>query len=186
MYILSDTAKREIQKAGRVTDSMRENEFCNVEWQLIRDTLEENGLDRHMPIELRSTEIAVVTPLGIMMQIRPEDDNKLGVWGGLLEDGEFTKECAVRRLFEETGIFVEREQLTFAGVEEHLHEYANGDKVIFESYRYVLKLYKIPVLDPSAEATGVVFIKSVNEKILKQLIEHQKSFIDKVIRTVKL
>lgn len=182
MYILSDSVKHEIQKAGRVTDSMRENEFCNVEWQLIRDTLEGNGLDRHMPIELRSTEIAVVTPFGVMMQIRPEDDNKLGVWGGILEDGELMKECASRRMAEETGIILQKDQFRTWGVEEHFHEYVNGDKVIFEAHRYVLKLYVIPVFEVSAEATGVAFVKCASNLIL----DHQRDFIDNVIRTVKL
>lgn len=41
-----------------------------------------------MSIELRSTEIALVTPFGVMMQIRPSDHNQLGMWGGVLNDGE--------------------------------------------------------------------------------------------------
>ena len=42
-----------------------------------------------MAIELESTEIAIlVKGVGLLMQVRLSDHNQLGLWGGVLDDGE--------------------------------------------------------------------------------------------------
>lgn len=166
--------KKEIFAAGRITSEIKNNYFSGVGFGTIRNRLEEMGLDRHMPIELESTEIAVVTPFGIMMQIRPTDYNQLGMWGGVLNDGEQPEEGAIRELREETGIKVDKDQLEFVEVNEHFHEYANGDKAFFKCYRFVLRLDHVPQIATDEESVGAYMV-------VHTILEHQREFIKSLL-----
>jgi len=167
--------KNEILKAGRVTTEIREKYFPGKGFKEIRDTIEIMGLDRHMILELFSTEIAVKTPFGVLMQIRPNDNNQLGLWGGILEDGEEPIDGAVRELYEETGIRVEKSQLKFVEMQEKLHVYAdNADQVWFKTYRYILQLDYVPEITTDEESVGAFMV-------VHTIISHQQDFIKRVL-----
>lgn len=67
--------RSQILREGRVSAEVKGTFFKGMDFIEIRNWLEENGLDRHMPLELHSTEIAIKTPFGILMQIRPIDND---------------------------------------------------------------------------------------------------------------
>ena len=135
---------RKLSVIGYVTAEMREEFFKGCGFKEIRDWLESQGLNRHMMIQLESTEVAILTPKGLMMQIRRTDRNQLGFWGGVIEDGETPLQGAVRELLEEAGLTVEQTALKFVGIDNHEHKYANGDEALFHAYRYELRLNYVP------------------------------------------
>ncbi len=111
----------------------------------IRQWLEEHELDRHMMLELSSTEVAIVTPSGILLEIRTADNGKLGFPGGVLRNGETMSECAVREVWEELGLKIDQKDLEFVEDHIHTHEYANGDKALFRCCRFVCKMQDTPL-----------------------------------------
>ncbi len=139
----------------------------------IRNWLEQNGYDRHTTIELKSTEILIMTPDGIMMQMRTADKGKLGAFGGVLNDGEDPRDGAVRELKEETGLDVQLLDLQYVGYNQHEHVYTNGDKALFHTYRYVLRLKEVPFMILNDEANGVEFVTAV----VPNIIENQQEFV---------
>lgn len=166
--------KKEILEVGRVTADIKKNYFESETIRTIRNRLEEMGLDRHMPLELNSTEIALITPLGILMQIRPSDRDQLGLWGGTIEDGETPEEGAIRELFEETGIKITADRLEFVEVDEHFHKYQNGDKAVFKAYRYIVRFEHVPPIITDEESVGAFM---VTHTILSQ----QQEFVKRVL-----
>ena len=171
---MKEIMKKAILEAGRVTTQIRETYFQGMDFKAIRNTLEDLGIDRHTAIELESVEIALVTPFGVMMQIRPSDHDQLGMWGGVLEEGECPAAGAVRELREETGIVIDKSQLKFVELNEHFHEYANGDKAYFKSHRYILRLDYIPKITTDEESVGVIMV-------VHTILSHQHDFIKKVL-----
>lgn len=167
----------EILDAGRITTKIKKDYFPKLNFKEIRDKLEEIGLDRHMPIELMSTEIALLTPFGVLMQIRPTDHDQLGMWGGVLEHGERPPAGAIRELREETGIVIEESQLNFVELDEHFHEYANGDKAYFKSFRYVVKFDYVPKIITDEESVGAVMVAHT-------ILAHQQNFIKRVLEEI--
>lgn len=164
-----------IRKAeGIVTTAIRETYFKGKDFRFIRDWLEEHEFDRHLPIELQSTEIALVTPFGIMMQIRPTDRDQLGFWGGVLEDNETPEEGAVRELREETGLHLPIESFEFVEEYTHSHEYANQDKAIFHTYRYKVSLDYVPKIQTDEESTGVFMV-------VHTILDHQQEFVKRLL-----
>lgn len=166
--------KNEILKAGKVTSEIKKKYFFENSFELIRDKLDKLGIDRHMPIELESTEIAILTPNGILMQIRPLDKNQLGLWGGALNDGEEPKDGAVRELFEETRIKINKEQLEFLEIHEHFHEYSNKDKAYFKSYRYLVRFNTVPKIITDSESVGTCIVSHT-------ILNHQQDLIKRLL-----
>lgn len=164
----------DIKSARRVTAELKKMYFPGWSFGKIRNWLEENGLDRHMTLELCSTEIAIRTPFGILMQIRPTDHDQLGMWGGVLNDDEEPIDGAVRELQEETGIKVEPEQLVLVEENVHDHEYANGDKASFKSYRFKLDLDYVPKVTTDEESVGAVMVAHI-------ILDHQQEFIGRML-----
>lgn len=147
--------------------------FDGMSFYEIRNWLEQNGYDRHTQLELRSTEILIMVPEGIMMQLRTADKGKLGAFGGVLLDSEEAREGAVRELKEETGLDVKMSDLQYVGYNKHEHTYTNGDKALFHTYRYVLRLKEVPLMILNEEANGVEFVTAV----VPNIIEHQQKFV---------
>lgn len=163
-----------ILSQGRVSFAIKESFFPNCTVGEIRNKLEELGLDRHMPIELVSTEIALLTPFGVLMQIRPSDNDQLGTWGGVVEYGETPEESAIRELFEETGLRISADQLEFVEINSHFHEYSNGDKAYFFSHRYIVKFDHIPNITTDEESVGAIMV-------VHTILSHQQEFIKRVL-----
>lgn len=174
MKNFSCKCKNEIEKSGRITTEMQKSFFDGMDFKEIRNCLKENGMDFHMPIELRSTEIALVTPYGVMMQIRPTDKCQLGLWGGVIEGSETPEEGAVRELYEELGISVTEDQLIFIEENDHQHEYANGDKAIFHTYRFKICFDYVPKIKTDEEAVGVFMV-------VHTILEHQSDFVKRIL-----
>ncbi len=173
MKILYEHLER-LQKVGRITPEIREEFFKGLNFLQIRNALEENGIDRHTPIDLISTEVAILTPEGIFMQSRPSDNGQLGMWGGVVNDGEEPIDGAVRELKEELGLDIAKEQLVFVEVDNHYHKYANGDKAYFQCYRYILKLETLPQVVFDSETSSAVMVRHT-------IISHQQNFIKHVL-----
>lgn len=172
---METATKKAIIEAGVITTAIRKNYFPNQKFGFIRQWLEEHQLDRHMAIELKSTEIAIIVKgFGLLMQVRLSDHNQLGLWGGVIDDGEQPIEAAMRELHEELGLNVSPEQLIFMEENDHEHEYANGDKAIFHSYRYKLVLDYMPQIKLDSESVGVFMLVST-------VLPHQNEFVYKLL-----
>ncbi len=159
----------------KVTAEMRNTTFRGMNFLEIRNELERMGLDRHMMIELESTEICLITPEGIILQVRSRNEG-LGLWGGSLEYGETPIEGAIREMKEETGITLE-EELEYVETYTHYHEYPNKDKVLFTTYRYVVRLPEIPEIKLDEEAIGYVIIREMIPGILEDEIKFIERFL---------
>ena len=165
---------------GYLSEQERKDIFPHKDVKAIRDELETMGVDRHLPIEFTSTEVCVKTPKGILMQVRATDKGALGMWGGVVEDGEKTIDGAIRELQEETGILTTSEKMQFMEVNRHEHTYANGDKALFTTYRYLLVLAEIPqgfALDE--ESVDVTYVRKKED--CEKILSHQKEFIERMI-----
>lgn len=173
--------KAQITDKGRVSRNIRLKYFGDKSFAEIRDWLEENGLDRHMAIELTSTEIAIQVPDGILLQVRSADKNQLGMWGGVLEHGETPVDGALRELYEETGLVITRDDLMFIETNKHQHKYANGDIAFFKSYRFVIRFEEeISKLKLDFESNGFRVISSIEE--VANVLSHQQNFLIKLLR----
>lgn len=163
-----------ILSKGCVTEEIRNEHFKGMKFMAIRQWLENHGLNRHLPIELYSSEAVIVTPKGVMMQVRPCDADMLGLWGGVIEDGETPEEAIIRELYEELKLKVRVEDLKFVENNKHFHRYQNGDEVYFTTFRYELKLDYVPKVHLDFESDGIVF--------LRPIISHQKAFVEEVMK----
>lgn len=167
-------AVRAIRETGVVTSEIRSKYFAGKGVSCIRTWLEENGLDRHMPIELQSVDVALITPIGLMMQIRHIDNDQLGLFGGSIQDGESPEECAIRKIKEQVGLDVPKEQLQFVEENDHTHQYANGDKGIFHSYRFKVEFDHVPEVKTGGDYADVYFTAHT-------VLSHQVEFVKKIL-----
>lgn len=169
--------KEILEKEGIVTKQLQNQYFKGLGFGRIRQYLAEIGLDPHTCIELDSTEIALVTPRGILMQIRNYDEKgieTLGLWGGALKSGESPEEGATREIKEETGLDLTITLEHFVEIDTHYHEYANGDKALFHAYRYVVTLDYVPEIHTDDESRGAQLVRGF-------VIDHQREFVKKVL-----
>lgn len=151
----------------RVTLEIKEKYFKEKGFKEIRNWLEENNLDRHMKIDVESAGVVIVISNQnekdkVLVQVRASEKNRLGIFGGGIEEGETPIEGAIRELKEETGIEVNKEQLDFFEINEHDLEYKNGDKVNYIAHIYTLKLSEYPVIKLDSESNGVIVISKEN------------------------
>lgn len=182
---LSDL-KNFLQVHGIVTKLIRQKWFDGWEFKRIRDWLEKNGLNRHMCLELDSTEIVLKDPDHIILQERktettPDGRKMCGFFGGVTQKGETPLECASRELKEETGRnFAITDEVNLVETNSHCHEYdppkgsTEGDKVLYHTHRYVVETFinlAELVMDEN-EATKPVKVYEVNETVLS----HQREF----------
>jgi len=170
---------QKIKEKGYVPYEVRTSIFKNLDIMQIRNWLEWRGIDRHLPIELHSTEIAICTPEGVLMQIRACDNDALGMWGGCLECNETPIDGAVRELYEETSLSFPEEMLKFVDTYEHTHTYANGDSAIYHTYRFVINLNYIPEITVDEESHGFDLVNT--KKDVKRVLKDQQEFILKLI-----
>lgn len=168
-----------IKRENGVSADVRKDFFSNMSFQDIRNWLEENNLNRHLAIELTSTEVAVITPDGILLQVRATDSNQLGMWGGVVLNGESPEDGAVRELKEETGMDVKKEDLEFVEVNRHFHCYDNHDKAVFNCHRFILRLDKTPEVIIDHESNGFKIINTPFE--VGMALEAQREFLKTLI-----
>ena len=172
---MGNATEKAIIKASVVSTAIRKEYFSGKDFKFIRQWLKDHNLDDHMPIELKSTEIAIfVKGLGLLMQVRPSDHNQLGLWGGVLNDGEIPINGAVRELREELGLEISPEHLEFVEENIHTHEYANHDKAIFHTYRFKMILDTMPKIKLDSESVGVFMLVST-------VLPHQNEFVHRIL-----
>ena len=169
----------EVDLQGFLSQEDRQRYFPNIGIQELRDILEQLGYDRHMLVEFFLTEVCIITPKGLLLQVRASDKGALGMWGGVLEDGEAPIDGAIREVKEETGISLGKEQMHFVGINPHLHRYANGDNAKFTSYRFVVRLDYVPNITLDNESLNYKYVKTLEE--CEGVLDQQKDFIRKVL-----
>lgn len=174
---MKERINNEILKAGLVNFDIKTKYFFGLGFQEIRNQLENLGLDRHMEIELESTEIALLTPKGIVLQVRSDESNMIDLWGGSLECGESLGQCVAREFYEETGIQVPEKEFEFWEEYQHSYEYENGDKALFHSYRFTVTFDNIPNIVLNEESVGVVMFSKA-EELPDAIAPEQRDFIE--------
>ncbi len=159
----------EIEKSKCVTLEIREKYFKGKDFKEIRNWLEEQNIDRHTAIEIKSAGILLYISMSnendkVLVQVRSTEKSRLGLFGGGIEKDETPIECAIRELKEETGIETCKEQLEFFEINKHNLEYENGDKVNYIAYVYVLKFNEYPQIKLNNESNGIIAISKENYK----------------------
>ena len=157
----------EIRNRGMITAKARRTYFPKLTQDEIRDMLGRLGLDK---------QVAIMTPKGVIMRVSPEDDGRIALWTDNLKDGETPREGAIRMLKEQTGIVITDKSLQFVDTEYYRHEFANGDKVFLNAFRYAIYFDEVP--------------KLINPKFHPVLIKHtfranQEDFVDKLLHEKK-
>ena len=171
--------KSHLLMSERLELGMRYKHFHGLTIAEIRDKLEEMGIRRHIVIEAKTTEIAIITPKGILMQIRSDEGNSLSLWGGEILDDEDPADAAVRRLYEESGIKVEREQMEFRNIYGHRYKYENGDTCDFHTYQYAVILDYVPEVTLNDKTSiGSLLINHT-------IVGHQQPFIQNLLTEMK-
>lgn len=164
---------KKILELGKVTNDIRSQYFKGWDFKNIRNWLEAVGLDRHLTIQLRSVELLLLTPKGALLQKRPSDKNQFGLWGGVINDDETPEEGLEREIYEELKIKIKAEDCKYVGIDNHYHQYANGDQAEFEAYRYILKLDYVPEVELDEESAGATLVMPI--------LSHQREFIAKAL-----
>ena len=147
--------------------------FGSLDVRGIRNILERHGHDRHMLIEARSTEIAIVTPQGVVMQVR-SDENHLGLWGGELGMNELPLIGAQREVFEETKLLVPLSEFQYVETYKHRHTYPNGDKCLYHTHRYVLRYSNVPPIQTDSESKGFDVVRHT-------FLREHEDFIERIL-----
>ncbi len=189
---------RKLSGIGYITAEIREEFFKGNGFKEIRDWLEGQGLDRHMAIELDSTEVAIICPQGLMLQIRRTEKNRFGymkgLFGGVIKDGETPIQGAIREIKEETGLVLREQDLIFVEENVHKHVYDNGDRAIFHTYRFKVVNY-LPTIkeqDLDQDTEGIAYVSEVDSAgsntisdFLKSqnILPHQVDFIKRMLNS---
>ena len=170
------------RKHNRVDRNNRERHFAGMTHAEIRSILKANGLNPHMEIWFDSTEVAIITPEGILLHMRPADNGKLGLWGGILKNNkEGAGYGAIRKVYEETGLILTISDLTPDEFHSHSHRYANGDKAFFYTNRFIVRMDSVPaIIFDEADTTAVVLINADNIDDY-EIIDDQLPFIRRLL-----
>ncbi len=163
-----------IGRANGVSLASRAKYFRRMDVLKIRRWLRDHGLNSHMTIEAFSTEIALKTPEGVVMQIR-SGENCLGFFGGELNPDEKPVEGAQRELFEETGLWLEEDEFVPKEIYSHHHTYPSGDRVYYHTYRYVVSYPTVPLIEIDNESKGFVVVK---HSMIKDHVDFLKKVLD--------
>lgn len=142
------------------------------------------GMIGSKPMFLVGAGTVVLNDAGEILLIKRTDNNTWGIPGGSMEMGESFEETAVREVYEETGLRVEKLELfgTYSGREMH-HIYPNGDEVYIAICIYQTRSYDGRITADKKESSEVAFfdldklpedINPPDKVILKDLINKEK------------
>lgn len=160
----------EIKIAARVTYDIKEKYFKDMNYIEIRNWLEENGIDRHITIDMKSAGVIIIVKSKnksdkILLQIRStEEYPRIGVFGGGIEKNENSEDTAIRELKEELKLDILKENLNFFEIVDHNLKYKNGDKAHYQASIYTLELEEFPTIKLDDESTGIIAISRENYK----------------------
>ena len=170
--------KMQLSLSERMELRTKRKYFRGLSMEETRDKLEEMGLRRDISIEAKTTEIAIVTPDGVLMQVRSDENNMLSLWGGIVRDDEEPADAAVRRLFEETGIKISKSDLVLNKEYGHSYTYENGDRCYYFTYQYYVFFDHVPEISQTDETT-------VEAMLIKHTITpHQHEFVQSLLSEI--
>ncbi len=156
----------QIKKEECVNFNIMEKYFKGRNFKEIRDYLESHVIDRHITLYLKSAGVIILISNSqkdkVLLQVRSSEKNRLGIFGGGIENDEIPVEAAIRELREELGIEINKKQLKFLGVNEHNLKYENGDKVHYLASLYLLRLNDYPIIKLDNESNGILAISKQN------------------------
>ena len=174
MSYIDSALREQIKEEGILSLEVQKRHFRYWSIKDLRNWLQDNGIDRNLPIEFNSTEIALLCPKGIILQKRYRN-NRLGVWGKVLRTGEEPLLGAVRALREETNLSVGFTEFEFVENCEHDHTYANGDVAHFHVSRFCVKVDKTPFI-----GAEIQIIKKKSD-LFEKVLDSQKEFVSKYL-----
>lgn len=159
---------KDIKEANCVTYDIKDKYFKKMNYKEIRDWLEKYGIDRHMTIALKSAGVVFIIRAKskndkVLLQIRATEENpRIGVFGGGIENNENPEDTIIRELKEEMNLSVSKEDLQFLEVVEHDLKYKNGDKAHYKASIYTLELKEFPTIKLDDESNGIIAISKEN------------------------
>lgn len=162
---------KKIKEVQCVTLDIKRDYFEGKDYQYIRTWLEEHDLNRHMPIESKSSGIIIVIESNqlkkVLLQIRGTEKSRIGIFGGGVDNNESSEDTAIRELKEELGLDIKQEQLEYLGRNPHELTYQNGDMVNYLADVFVLKFQEFPFIRLDYESNGVICLdkNSINDYI---------------------
>ena len=131
-----------------------------------------------------AASIIVVDEKGHMLLGKRNDNHMLGYFGGSVEIDEKVEDCAIRELFEETGIIANKIEFFCinSGPETH-YIYPNGDEVSNIEIVYICKKYHGELSD-SNEMTELKFY-DINDIDINNISPPIRNVVKKYIDSVK-
>ena len=107
-----------------------------------------------MPLMCCGAGALVINNLGEVLLIRRSDNGKWAVPGGAVELGENVEHTAIREVFEETGLRIEKLKLlgVYSG-EETYYVYPDGNEVYWITITFISSDFKGEIIPVSNETT---------------------------------
>lgn len=128
---------------------------------------------------IRKIEIAIITPCGVLMQMKRTDNNQFRMWGCVLEGDETPIQGAINVLQEEAGLAVDANDLTIVNIYNSFFEGKDDLISKTEIYRFILEFDYLPTLNINPEYTGwIVFSKT---EVTESVVECQREFIKTLV-----
>ena len=166
-----------IKEENKISEEVRTNNFADMSENDIRDCLELHGFDRHMPIEYSYSNIAILTPNGLMLRIATSE-NKYRMWGDVIKYDESPREGALRTLYEQTKIKASEEELVFVSTNAHTCQSENGDILHMKMHTFVLEYDDIPELRLNRKESGWIMFSDTD--FIYNIVTPQKEFIKRI------
>lgn len=128
---------------------------------------------------IRTVEIAILTPNGVLMQMKRVDNNHYSMWGAEIDSNENDTEAAVNILKRDAGLTTTADALKHVNIYTSISKDENGNLIKKEIHRFILEFDHLPVLKIEPKLRGWIVIAS--EKSAVNVIEAHQSFIATII-----
>lgn len=135
----------------------------------------------HKPIIMTSDCVLILNEKNQLLLQKRKDNNLWSYPGGSLEIGESFEECAIREVFEETGLECKSlKYFTTASGKDMHYTYPNGDEVYIAETVYICRKYTGILKVQKDEVTEQKFfelkklpvnIHPVNINVIKKLVD---------------